>query len=125
MQSSYQLEFEFDPARFMSRNELENSSIAEPSQRLLAYEDSRPALSRISMKAIRILWKNTGLARAHELAISPCIMKPTCSHYAYMAIGEYGILEGSSYAMARLNRCNQSDARMFPVVDDRYYDPLP
>ncbi len=57
--------------------------------------------------------------RAYQKTLSPdqgllkyvfrarvCRFHPTCSQYAYDAIGKYGIFKGSSMAMSRLMRCH-------------------
>ena len=35
-----------------------------------------------------------------------CRYQPTCSHYAYEAIGKYGLLKGCRLAAGRILRCN-------------------
>lgn len=58
--------------------------------------------------AVRIL--QAGL-RGYKKWISPllpraCRFEPTCSEYAFLAIGRYGALRGSLKAVWRVLRCN-------------------
>ena len=57
------------------------------------------------------------LFRTYKLAVSPllhavpgaaggCRFRPTCSEYAAIALGEYGLLRGSWMAFRRLLRCH-------------------
>jgi len=50
------------------------------------------------------------LVQAYRNMISPlrpasCRFTPTCSQYAVDALGEYGLIRGSSLAAARLAKC--------------------
>lgn len=46
-----------------------------------------------------------------------CRFTPTCSEYSYQAIGKYGILRGSWYALKRLARCHPFSKGGFdPVI---------
>lgn len=50
------------------------------------------------------------LIRFYQRRISPglpaaCRYEPTCSHYAYQAIEQYGTLKGGWLAVRRLARC--------------------
>ena len=50
------------------------------------------------------------LIRAYQLLLSPllgnnCRFYPSCSHYAYSVIAEYGIVRGGWLAGKRLLRC--------------------
>jgi uncharacterized protein len=52
-----------------------------------------------------------GLIRGYQRFLSPvlppsCRFQPTCSEYAYEAIGRYGIVRGSAKAMWRILRCH-------------------
>ncbi|MFC7298097.1 membrane protein insertion efficiency factor YidD [Herminiimonas aquatilis] len=58
------------------------------------------------MKTILLL-----LVRAYQLGISPflgqnCRFYPSCSAYAFEAIGEHGALKGSFLATKRLCKCH-------------------
>lgn len=58
------------------------------------------------MKTILLL-----LVRAYQLGISPflgqnCRFYPSCSAYAFEAIGEHGALKGSFMATKRLCKCH-------------------
>ena len=52
-----------------------------------------------------------GGIRLYQWTLSPflgrqCRFYPTCSHYAYEAIEEFGALRGSILALRRLGRCH-------------------
>jgi uncharacterized protein len=52
-----------------------------------------------------------GLIRGYQRFLSPvlppsCRFQPTCSEYAYEAIGRYGIVRGGAKAMWRILRCH-------------------
>lgn len=52
-----------------------------------------------------------GLIKFYRLGISPfipsrCRFLPTCSEYAYLALKEYGILQGLNLTVKRLLRCH-------------------
>lgn len=51
------------------------------------------------------------LIRAYQLAVSPllgrrCRFLPSCSQYAYEAIGRFGVLKGSWLGLRRLLKCH-------------------
>jgi len=52
-----------------------------------------------------------------EVTPHSCCFQPTCSHYAYEAIGRYGFVKGSWLMFKRLARCN-------PFCKGGY-DPVP
>ena len=63
------------------------------------------------------------LIRFYQRKISPafprrCRYEPTCSAYAYEAIGKYGALKGGALAARRLCRCN-------PFSKRDHFDPVP
>jgi putative membrane protein insertion efficiency factor len=52
-----------------------------------------------------------GLIRGYQRFLSPllppsCRYQPTCSEYAYEAIGRYGIVRGGAKAVWRILRCH-------------------
>jgi putative membrane protein insertion efficiency factor len=56
-------------------------------------------------------WLFLNLIRFYQRFISPltppsCIYTPSCSQYAYQAIGKYGALKGSWLAARRILRCH-------------------
>lgn len=56
-----------------------------------------------------------------------CIFQPTCSHYARLAVGKYGVLEGLALSGDRLIRCNPSrraDRSYHLLPNGSIYDPL-
>lgn len=56
-----------------------------------------------------------------------CVFYPTCSHYAHLAIEQYGVFKGIAMTGDRLIRCNPStmadhDHPLLP--NGRLYDPV-
>lgn len=56
-------------------------------------------------------WLLLKLIRFYQRFLSPltppsCIYEPTCSNYAYQAIGKYGVLKGGLLAVRRILRCH-------------------
>lgn len=52
-----------------------------------------------------------GLLRGYKRFVSPllprmCRFSPSCSEYAYEALGRYGLLRGSLMTLKRLVRCH-------------------
>lgn len=63
-----------------------------------------------------------GLIRIYQNTISralppTCRFEPSCSEYAYQALGKYGLFKGSWLAIRRLSRCHP--------FDPGGYDPVP
>ncbi|MBI5162659.1 MAG: membrane protein insertion efficiency factor YidD [Magnetospirillum sp.] len=63
-----------------------------------------------------------GLIRAYQLLLSPvlpasCRFHPSCSAYAFDAVGRHGALRGSWLAVKRLARCHP--------WNDGGFDPVP
>ena len=60
--------------------------------------------------------------RFYQIAVSPympgmCRHTPSCSHYAYEAIGRHGVVRGTWLGLKRLGRCRP--------MGTSGYDPVP
>jgi putative membrane protein insertion efficiency factor len=63
--------------------------------------------------------------RGYRRFISPllpssCIYTPTCSRYAEIAVGRFGVLKGSWLAMRRILRCHPFRTGGFDPVPDTW-----
>jgi len=63
-----------------------------------------------------------GLIRGYQLVLSPyagecCRFHPSCSQYAFEAVGTHGAVKGSVLAVRRICRCHPFNAGG--------YDPVP
>jgi hypothetical protein len=62
-----------------------------------------------------------GLIRGYQLVVSPwlgdcCRFHPTCSQYAFEAVGSHGAVRGSLLAVRRVCRCHPFNAGGFDPV---------
>jgi putative membrane protein insertion efficiency factor len=67
-----------------------------------------------------------GLIRFYQLAVSPylgrnCRFYPSCSSYAYDAIGLHGVLKGGWLALRRIGRCHPWHPGGFDPVPDAHH----
>ena len=65
------------------------------------------------LKSIRY-YQNTGGSVKHFA--TSCNFAPTCSHYTYQAIENFGALQGIRLGVNRIRRCNDGDCVV--VIDD-------
>lgn len=58
--------------------------------------------------------------------VSPCQFRPSCSHFAVLAIKKYGAVEGTLMTGDRLLRCNPWAKDHYPLWDDNLHlsDPV-
>lgn len=43
---------------------------------------------------------------SYKYPVGYCQFRPTCSEYAYQAVGKYGVFKGSFKALKRILRCH-------------------
>ncbi len=70
-------------------------------------------IKKALLKSIRH-YQYTGGSVTH-FAIS-CNFIPSCSHYTYQAIEEFGIYQGVRLGIKRIRRCNDRDC--VTIIDD-------
>ena len=110
----------------MGLEELLAEDLTHPSEGALEYERSRNLGSRTGMRAIRLLWKESGLSSLYEALLGSCPMSPSCSHYAWLALGEHGPFRGTYLSALRLARCQPFGWRaLLRGEDGRFLDPVP
>src|SRR3989338_3799108 len=88
----------------MGLEELLAEDLTHPSEGALEYERSRNLGSRTGMRAIRLLWKESGLSSLYEALLGSCPMSPSCSHYTWLALGDHGPFRGTYLSLLRLAR---------------------
>ena len=76
----------------------------------------------MTTKPYQAAWWAQRLIRLYQRAFSPtlgrnCRYLPTCSQYAYEAIGVHGLLRGGWMGLRRLGRCHP--------LREGGYDPVP
>tara|TARA_R110001583_G_scaffold39399_6_gene126265 strand:- start:22415 stop:22669 length:255 start_codon:yes stop_codon:yes gene_type:complete len=67
----------------------------------------------VLLKAIRH-YQNTGGSETHFA--TSCNFTPTCSHYTYQAIEDYGVVKGVRLGINRIRRCNDGDCVI--IIED-------
>lgn len=65
------------------------------------------------LKSIRY-YQNTGGSLKHFA--TSCNFTPTCSHYTYQAIEDFGVVKGVSLGISRIKRCDDRDC--VTIIDD-------
>lgn len=65
------------------------------------------------LKSIRYYQKTGGSVK--HFATS-CNFTPTCSHYTYQVIENFGVIKGVSLGINRIKRCNDPDC--VNIIDD-------
>jgi putative membrane protein insertion efficiency factor len=73
-------------------------------------------MKKILLALLRI-YKSTLSLLLKTLFSGGCRFSPTCSDYAYQAVGEYGIIKGTALAIQRVARCHP--------FSEGGYDPVP
>lgn len=63
------------------------------------------------------IYKNTLSTLLVYIFGSGCIYTPTCSEYATVAIGKYGLIKGSFLGLKRFLRCNS-------FTQHDFFDPV-
>jgi len=61
------------------------------------------------LKLIRIYQKTLSFDHGFFSYMYPhgfCRFRPTCSEYAYQAVGKYGVIKGGLKSLGRVLRCN-------------------
>jgi putative membrane protein insertion efficiency factor len=69
-------------------------------------------VSQLALDLIRLYQDTVSKVTPHS-----CRFQPTCSHYAFEAIGRHGFARGSWLVVKRLARCNP--------FSNGGYDPVP
>ena len=67
------------------------------------------SLRWLALKMIRLYQKTLSFDHGLFSRLFPygyCRFRPTCSEYAYQAIGKYGLVKGGLKAFWRILRCN-------------------
>jgi len=75
-----------------------------------------PVLTNFALKAI-VRYQQSGGSIKHFA--TSCNFTPSCSHYTYQAIENFGLLKGLYLGVGRIRRCNDPDC---VVIRE---DPIP